>query len=76
MSDQPRAFWFHYNKPESRKQGRNVLTVHYDGKCHLVHDLDIRVPIKTRHRKMQPRCVLVGRGVLRIEDGVATITEG
>ncbi len=67
------AFWFHYNKPESRKQHRNVLTIHYSGACHLVHDIDCRVPISTRHRKDQPRCVLAGKGVVIISGSKAVI---
>ena len=69
-----KAFWFHYNKPESKKQGKNVLTIHYEGKCHLVHDIAVNVPIKTRHRKSQPRCVLAGFGVVTIAAQAATIT--
>lgn len=70
----PRAFWLHYNKPESARRGRNVLTIHQSGVCHLVEDIDCRVPIKTRTRKQQPRCVLAGRGVLNIVNGVGIIT--
>lgn len=53
-------FWFHYNRPQSRKEGRNVLTLHFKGACHLVHDMDIRVPTRVRHRSKQPHCVLTG----------------
>jgi hypothetical protein len=56
-----RAFFFHYNKPASLAQKRNVLTVHWQGACHLVHAIDCRVPIMTRNRTTQPRCVMAGR---------------
>ena len=72
----PRVFWFHYNKPESRKQGRNVLTVHYAGQCHLVHDIACSVPVSTRHRKTQPHCVIAGVGVVSVEGGKAVIMAG
>jgi len=67
------AFWFHYNKPESRKRGKNVLTIHYRGVCHLVESIECNVPIKTRDRKDQPRCVMAGTGVLSIENDRARI---
>jgi hypothetical protein len=67
-------FWFHYNKPASRAQQRNVLTVHYRGACHLVTGIDCRVPIATRNRTRQPRCVIAGEaGDINIRNGVAVI---
>jgi hypothetical protein len=75
-----KAFNFHYNKPESLRQNRNVLTVHQAGKCHLVHHLIVNVPITTRHRKQQPRCVMAGKGVVSLSTVgglvTATIDEG
>lgn len=56
-----KAFWFHYNKPESLKQNRNCLTFHCNGSCYIINHLDISVPITTRHRKKQPRCVMAGK---------------
>lgn len=73
-----RAFHFHYNKPESAKQKRNVLTVHQSGICHLVHHLIVNVPVRTRNRKTQPRCVVAGKGVLTLyesEDGVTAVID-
>ena len=69
----PKAFWFHYNKPASKQQGCNVLTIHYEGKCHLVHDISCHVPLATRHRKTQPHCVMAGVGVVSIEGDKAFI---
>ena len=57
----PKTFWFHYNKPASKKQGRNVLTVHWNGQCHLVNSLNCNVPVETSNRKQQPRCVIKGK---------------
>jgi hypothetical protein len=68
-----RSFWFHYNKPESRKQGCNILTIHCGGLCHLVSDIECQVPVYTRHRKSQPYCVMAGRGVVFVTDGKAVI---
>ena len=55
-----RRFWFHYNKPESRKQGRNVLTVHWKNACHPVNSITCGTPIETHDQKQQPRCVMRG----------------
>ncbi len=68
-----KSFWFHYNKPASRQQKKNVLTIHYEGACHLVNDIECRVPIHVRHRKTQPHCVMAGKGVVSIENGKAVI---
>jgi len=68
-------FWFHYNKPESRKLGRNVLTVHFNNACHFVTGLRCNVPISTRDRKAQPRCVMAGEATnITVTDGVAVIS--
>lgn len=55
-----RRFWFHYHKAASRAAGRNVLTVHWEGKCHLVHHVLCAAKVETHHRKAQPHCVLRG----------------
>lgn len=69
----PYSFYFHYNKPASKSAGHNILTIHYQGKCHLVHDIVCNVPIRTRKRKTQPRCVIAGKGVLTIKDNIGII---
>lgn len=68
------AFWFHYNKPASAQAGCPILTVHYNGACHLVKGIKCAVPTETRLRTQQPRCVIAGRGIVRIRDGIAHIT--
>lgn len=70
----PFKFWFHYNKPQSLQQKCNVLTVHFKNACHFVTGIDCRVPIETRNRKVQPRCVMSGTASnITIENGVAVI---
>ena len=74
-SEKACAFWFHYNKPESKKRGANVLTVHCQKQCLMIHELDVKVPTKLRHRKTQPHAVLAGRGRVKIDrNKKATIT--
>ena len=57
-----KSFNFHYNKPESRKVGSPKLTIHYDKKCYIVDHIDIKnINIKSKHRKIQPYCVITGK---------------
>jgi hypothetical protein len=51
---------FHYHKAASRRAGRNVLSVHWKGKCHLVHHILCAVKLETHHQKKQPHCILRG----------------
>jgi hypothetical protein len=67
------AFWFHYNKPASRKMGAPVLTLHYQGACHFVRRIDCRVPVQTRERKRQPHLVMAGKGNVTISSNTAVI---
>ena len=60
MENKLKRFFFHYNKPESRKQGRNVLTVHWKNSCIPVNHLKINVPIESHTQKSQPHCVMRG----------------
>lgn len=70
------AFFFHYNKPASQQAGEPRLTIHHRGSCILVSGIECRVPVKTRIRKTQPRCVMSGRcaSIAISEDGYATIS--
>lgn len=56
-----RAFFFHYNKPASQAAGFPRLSVHYLGACSVVARVECRVPIQSRNRKSQPRCVMAGK---------------
>lgn len=68
------AFFYHYNKPASRKAGHPVLTVHCQGICHLVRHIECHVPTKTRERKTQPHVVVAGKGTVAISGETAYIT--
>jgi hypothetical protein len=57
----PKRFFFHYHKAESCKQGRNVLTMHWQNACHPVHHIKTHgVDIETHAQKHQPRCIMRG----------------
>lgn len=55
------AFFFHYNKPLSKKLGKNILSIHWQDACHFVEGLRCNVPVHTRNRKRQPHCVITGK---------------
>lgn len=55
-----RRVWLHYHHALSRKQGRNVLTVHWHGKCHPVNHILLCVKMETHAQKRQPHCILRG----------------
>jgi hypothetical protein len=53
-------FWFHFNKPASKREGRNVLTLHWRGTCHRVHSIRCKTPTETHDRPTQPTCIVRG----------------
>ena len=55
-----RRFFFHFNKPESKKHNRNVLTVHWKGSCIPVNAIECQVSTETHERNSQPTCVMRG----------------
>ena len=56
----PKRFFFHYNKPASLKQNRNVMTIHFEGVCHIAHKVICKVANETHNQKRQPRCIIRG----------------
>jgi len=70
-----KARWFvHYNKPESKRQGHAIMTLHFGNVCHLVRNVSIKTPCESHIRKTQPHCVIRGWATdVVINDGVATI---
>jgi len=74
VSQKRRRFFYHYNKPASRKAGRPVLTLHWLDKCHLVSRVVCKTETETHERKTQPCCVVRGwaKGVT-INNGIAEV---
>lgn len=64
-----RVFWYHYNKPLSKKLGIPMMTFHYAGKCLSVRHIICNVPTRTKERKQQPYKVVrgVGKGFYFVE---------
>ncbi len=70
-----RVFFFHYNKPASQAAKEPRLTVHFRGQCLSVGAIKCLVPIESKNRKTQPRCVMAGRANdVRVINNVATIS--
>mgnify|MGYP003502029416 CR=1 FL=1 len=54
------TFWFHFNKPESRRRKKAIWTVHFRGVCNVVDNIQCAVNAHTRSRKSQPYGVITG----------------
>jgi len=69
------SFFYHYNKPASRQQGKPVISVHYKGVCLMVNNLVCGVPTKGRINKRQPFFVMTGKAKdVVVKDNVAYIS--
>jgi hypothetical protein len=73
----PKRFFYHYNKPASLSFGKNVITIHWEGACHLVNKIKtIGLDVESHDQKRQPRCVMRGFATNVIfahnEDGTKT----
>lgn len=71
------SFFFHYNKPASRAARAPKMSVHFAGACFIVDHVECNVPVKTKHNKRQPFCVLKGKLknieiIKELPDGLAT----
>ena len=69
------AFFFHYNKPASKKAGKPVISLHYQKQCHLVHNVVVNVPTQGKIRKTQPFFVMIGKAnQIEIIDSIAYLS--
>lgn len=60
MNGYDRVFWYHLNKPETKKQKRVVWSIHWKGKCYHVHEVECLVNTITKSRKRQPYAIVHG----------------
>ncbi len=68
------SFFYHYNKPLSKKHGETVLTIHFRNSCMAVNSIICKVNTETKERKHQPHCVVWGKcSDIVIKDRIATI---
>lgn len=69
-----KTFWYHYNKPASKKAGYPIITVHYGGVCHFVKNVVCNVPTGGKLRKRQPHFVVAGKcSKFNISNGICTM---
>jgi len=57
----PWRFWFHYNKPMSRKMDMAVWTVHWKDKCYQVLNIKCNTEAETYGRSSQPHAIVRGK---------------
>jgi hypothetical protein len=60
----PWRFWFHYNKPMSRKMDMAVWTVHWKDKCYQVLNIQCNTDSETHDRNSQPHAIMRGKAHL------------
>ncbi len=69
-----RAFFFHYNKPASKKAGSPIISIHYKKQCILVKNVICSVPTRGKIRKTQPFFVMAGKAnSIEVLDEIAYI---
>ncbi len=67
--------FFHFNKPESQKQGKVIWTLHWHGACIPVEKILCKVPCETKANKRQPYAVMrCWASTVDIQNGYAVIT--
>lgn len=74
----PRVFWIHFNRLNARRGDADVCTIHLSDRCLQVKKAVCQVSIETIYKGLQapqPRFYCKGRGVVRVKDGIAYITE-
>ena len=74
--DKKYSFFFHYNKPLSKKLGRNKLSLHSEGVCYIIDGIKCNVPIYSKDNKRQPYCVMKGlaKEIVIGPNNIATIS--
>lgn len=68
------VFYFHYNKPYSKKHGVDKWSIHHRNTCYIVDKIICDVPTFSKNNKTQPRVVMKGYATdITIRDNVAHI---
>lgn len=57
----PKRFWFHYNKPESRNAGKPKITLHHNKTCYIIDNIICNVSTEGKINKVQPLFVMRGK---------------
>ncbi len=68
-------FFYHYNKPSSKKAGKPQISLHFKQTCYIVDNIVVGVPTAGRINKRQPYFVMVGNAAtIEFKDNIAYIT--
>ena len=68
------SFFFHYNKPASKKAGKPIISIHFKKQCILVSNLICDVKTQGKIRKIQPFFVISGKASnIFVENNIAYI---
>lgn len=69
------SFFAHFNRVSMQRGERTVWTVHFRGACLPAHEVEFRVPVKTRFRPegSQPRATLRGKACSANYDGTTLV---
>lgn len=68
-------FYYHFNKPMTKKNGDVIWSVHFKQKCYFVKNIVCMVPTATKQNKTQPRGVVRGHCTdVIIKDDIAIIS--
>lgn len=54
------VFYYHLNKPETKRVGHPIWTLHWRGKCHMLDYIISFVPTETKANRRQPWAVVRG----------------
>lgn len=55
-----KRFYFHYNKPYSKRYKKHKWSVHYNDTCFIVDEIQCDRPCQSKLNKRQPVCVMRG----------------
>lgn len=53
-------FFYHFNKPMTKKSGYVHWSIHFRNKCYIVRSIECNVNTQTKENKTQPLGVVIG----------------
>lgn len=70
-----KGFFFHYNKPLSKKERKPIISIHYNKQCLFVENVVCNVKTRGRIRNKQPFFVMCGKASkIEIVENIAYIS--
>ena len=69
-----KSFFFHYNKPLSKKHKKPIISIHYQKQCLYVENVVCSVPTRGKIRNKQPYFVMCGKATnILVKEKIAYI---